>query len=256
MITFIVLVLFLLKLYYLHRKCLEKFALQADMLYEIAQARGIFMSVASHELRNPMATIYSSVDILENYPHNLNDKDKAHLFENIRKNIRRMTKMMDDIVTIGQLQHKQILYHPEEIDILSLCTTICETLEPENRRIEITVDVQLPKTFKVDPLLADLILNNLLSNALKYSDHPVKLCISFKGNFLIFDVIDRGIGIPMDEIKKLSQLFGRCSNTGPRQGIGVGMFLVSHCVKLHRGKLQIHSQATQGTHFRITLPAS
>jgi signal transduction histidine kinase len=246
--------LFLWKFYYFHRKCLRKFVLQLDTLCEIAQARGIFMSVASHELRNPMATIYSSVDLLENYPNKLDDKEKAHLFESIRKNIRRMTKMMDNIITIGKLQHKQIFCHPEEIDILSLCTTICETLEPEKQRIEIIVNAQLPETLRVDPSLIDLILSNLLSNALKYSDQSVKLCINFKDNFLIFDAIDRGIGIPGDEIKKLSQLFGRCSNTGTRKGIGMGMFLVSHCVKLHRGKLQIHSQANQGTHFRITLP--
>ncbi|MDR1906876.1 MAG: HAMP domain-containing histidine kinase [Puniceicoccales bacterium] len=253
-ITLIVSILFLWKFYYFHRKCLEKSALQSSMLYEVAQVRGIFMSVASHELRNPMATIYSSVDLLENYPHNLIDAEKARLFESIRKNIRRMTKMMDNIVTIGKLQHKQIFCHPEEIDILSLCTTICETLEPEKQRIEITINEQLPETFKVDSSLIDLILGNLLSNALKYSDQPVKLFINFKDRLLIFDVIDQGIGIPMDEIKKLSQLFGRCSNTGTRRGIGIGMFLVSHCVKLHRGKLQIRSQENRGTHFKITLP--
>lgn len=256
MITLIISVLFLWKFYYFHRKCLRRFVVQVDTLCEIAQARGIFMNVASHELRNPMATIYSSVDLLENYPQSLNDKEKARLFENIRKNIRRMTKMMDDIVTIGRLQHKQIFCHPEEIDVLSLCTTICETLEPEKQRIEIIMDAQLPETLRVDPSLIDLILSNLLSNALKYSDQSVKLYIKFRNNFLIFDVVDRGIGIPMDEIKKLSQLFGRCSNTGTRKGIGVGMFLVSHCVKLHRGKLQIHSQTSQGTHFRVTLPLS
>jgi signal transduction histidine kinase len=256
MIVFAVLILFLLKFYCLHRKCLEEFALQLNTLYEVAQARGVFMSVASHELRNPMATIYSSVDILENYPRNLDDREKANLFESIRKNIRRMTKMMDNIVTIGKLQHKQIFCHPEEIDILSLCTTICETLEQERQRIEVIVDAQLPKTLGVDSSLIDLILSNLLSNALKYSDRSVKLCINFSDGFLIFDVIDQGIGVPIDEIQKLPQLFGRCSNTGMRKGIGVGMFLVSHCVKLHRGKLQIHSKADQGTHFQITLPVS
>ncbi|MDR2812636.1 MAG: HAMP domain-containing histidine kinase [Puniceicoccales bacterium] len=253
-ITLIVSILFLWKFYYFHRKCLEKFVLQLDALYETAQARGIFTSVVSHELRNPMATIYSSVDLLENYPQNLADIEKAHLFENIRKNIHRMTKMMDDIVTIGRFQRKQIFCHPEAIDVLSLCTTICETLEPGKQRIEVTVSTQLPETLKVDPSLIDLILSNLLSNALKYSDRSIKLCINFSNSFLIFDVIDQGIGIPMDEIKKLSQLFGRCSNTGMRKGIGIGMFLVSHCIKLHHGKLQIRSQENQGTHFKITLP--
>jgi signal transduction histidine kinase len=253
-ITFAIAILFPLGFCFFHRKCLEKFASQLNTFYEIAQVRGIFTSVVSHELRNPMATIYSSIDLLENYPHNFVDGEKAHLFENIRKNIRRMTKMMDNIVTIGRLQHRQIFCHPEKIDILSLCTSICETLELEKQRIIITVSGQLPKTLTVDASLIDLIVSNLLSNALKYSDQPVELFIDVKDHFLIFDVMDQGIGIPADEIQKLSQLFGRCSNTGTRRGIGIGMFLVSHCVKLHYGKLQICSRENQGTHFKITLP--
>jgi signal transduction histidine kinase len=253
-ITLAILLLFLLGFYYFHRKCVEKFTLQLNTLYEIAQVRGIFTSVVSHELRNPMATIYSSIDLLENYPHSFVDGEKAHLFENIRKNIRRMTKMMDDIVTISKLQRRQIFCHPEAIDILPLCTSICETLEPKKQRIAITISEQLPKTLTVDASLIDLIVSNLLSNALKYSDQPVELFINVKDRFIIFDVMDRGIGIPGDEIKKLSQLFGRCSNTGTRRGIGIGMFLVSHCVKLHYGKLQIRSRENQGTHFKITLP--
>jgi signal transduction histidine kinase len=227
---------------------------QLHALYDIAQVRGIFTSVASHELRNPMATIYSSVDLIENFPERLSDGEKAHLFENVRKNIHRMTKMMDDIVTIGKLQHKQIFCFPEETDILSLCSTICESLEPFKERIEITISYQMPLSVIIDQSLVDLILSNLLNNALKYSERPVKLFISFKNNLLIFDVIDKGIGIPRSEIEKLSQLFGRCSNTGTRKGIGIGMFLVAHCVKLHHGRMQIFSKESQGTHFRITLP--
>jgi signal transduction histidine kinase len=201
-----------------------------------------------------MATIYSSIDLLENFPDSLVAEEKGRLFESIRRNIQRMTKMMDDIVMIGRLQHNQILYKPQKIDILSLCSTICDTLDPQKKRIEIAISYQLPSTVIVDQSLIDLILSNLLSNALKYSDASVKLNINFKNNFLIFDIIDQGIGIPENEIEKLAQLFGRCSNTGMRKGIGVGMFLVTHCIKLHRGKMQIHSKENQGTHFRITLP--
>jgi signal transduction histidine kinase len=246
--------LFLGGFYFFHQKCLQKILSQLHALYDIAQVRGIFTSVASHELRNPMATIYSSVDLIENYPESLSEGEKAHLFENVRKNIHRMTKMMDDIVTIGKLQHKQIFCLPEETNILSLSSTICESLEPLKERIEIMIPYQLPLRVIIDQALVDLILSNLLNNALKYSDQPVKLFINFKNNSLIFDVIDKGIGIPESEIEKLSQLFGRCSNTGTRKGIGIGMFLVTHCVKLHRGRMQIFSKENQGTHFRITLP--
>jgi K+-sensing histidine kinase KdpD len=72
---------------------------------ELVQIRRMFVNFASHELRNPMSILYSSIDLLENCSDRLSGDDKLYLCENVCKSISRMTKMMDDIVLIGRLRH-------------------------------------------------------------------------------------------------------------------------------------------------------
>jgi signal transduction histidine kinase len=256
--VFVLCLLPLWGLYFLDRKHFGKLTSQLNISREISQARGIFINIVSHELRNPMTTIYSSIDLLAGYFDALSKEEKLRLFENVRQSIHRMTKMMDDIVLIGRFQHQQISYHPQEINIFQFCSSIREILEPEKegRRLQMIMDYRLPAVVNVDQSLLSLILRNLLSNALKYSDQSVCFSIRLQHDHLIFDVQDRGIGIPENEIPQLSQLFIRCSNTGNRKGIGIGMFLVANCVKLHRGTIQVRSRENQGTHFIVTIPLS
>jgi signal transduction histidine kinase len=242
--------------HFFHRKRLKKLSSEIGVLQDINQLRGMFVSIVSHELRNPMTTIYSSIDLLENYLDRIDIEEKHHLFGNIRKSIQRMSKMMDDIVLIGRLQHGQVACHPEKTNILLLCSAICEALGSEKKRIRMTVDFQLPLFVGIDQSLVNIILSNLINNALKYSEELINFFIKFRNATLIFNIQDQGIGIPGDEIQKLSQLFGRCSNTGNRKGIGIGMFLVAHCVKLHKGTIKVRSQKDKGTHFKVAIPLS
>jgi signal transduction histidine kinase len=164
--------------------------------------------------------------------------------------------MMGDIVLIGRLQHQQIGYNPQSTNILHLCSSIAESLEQnkESKRIQMVMERDTVPMVSIDASLLDHILTNLLSNALKYSDEYVTLRIKTQHSHILFDVIDQGIGIPSAEIQKLSQLFKRGSNTGTRQGIGIGMYLVTRCVKLHQGTMKIFSREHGGTHFRVILP--
>lgn len=225
-------------------------------LQAVVETRGIFMNVVSHELRNPMTTIYASMDLLQHYSERLQEAEKQEIFENIRKSILRMTRMMDRMVLVGRLQHKQIAYAPQCTDILMLCSSIIDGLSDKNarQRIQIICSTTQPPRITLDPVLVEYILGNLLGNALKYSPENVLLVLKTEQNTIQFDVMDHGIGIPAEEVTKLSQLFGRCSNTGRAQGIGIGMYLAVRCVALHQGKLSVATALNHGTHFRLTLP--
>ncbi|UPA28415.1 MAG: HAMP domain-containing histidine kinase [Verrucomicrobiota bacterium] len=225
-------------------------------LQEVVEARGIFMNVTSHELRNPMTTIYASMDLLQHYEQRLDVTERQEIFENIRKSILRMTRMMDRIVLVGRLQHQQITYHPQSTDILALCSSIIEGLADKDakQRIQVVCEKEQPPIIAVDPSLVEYILGNLLGNALKYSKEDVILAIKTENNTVQFDILDRGIGIPREEVPKLTQLFGRCSNTYHCQGIGIGMYLAVRCVALHQGTLLVATELGKGTHFRLILP--
>ncbi|MDE6576040.1 MAG: HAMP domain-containing histidine kinase [Opitutales bacterium] len=225
-------------------------------LQEVVEARGIFMNVTSHELRNPMTTIYASMDLLQHYEQRLDVTEQQEIFENIRKSILRMTRMMDRIVLVGRLQHQQITYHPQQTDILALCSSIVEGLADKdaNQRIQIVCEKEQPPMIAIDPSLVEYILGNLLGNALKYSKSDVIFAIQTANDTIQFDIVDHGIGIPHEEVPKLTQLFGRCSNTDHCQGIGIGMYLAIRCVALHQGTLLVATKLGEGTHFRLILP--
>ena len=238
-------------------KCyLIKINATMNRLKEIAEIRGIFVNITAHELRNPMATVYSAMDLLENYDKQLSKQDQRALFNQIRKGIRRMDHIMDNVILIGRLQHKKVKYIPKPVNVLEICSTVVHNLPDDNskNRVHIYCNADQQTTYPIDSILFEYIITNLLSNALKYSDQDVALNINTKSNQLQIDIIDHGIGIPPEDLCQMSQLFHRCANTGNRKGIGIGMYLAIHCVKLHQGSLKVASKLNSGTHFRVTLP--
>lgn len=236
------------------RQMREKIAL----IQETAEIRGLFMNVVSHELRNPMTTIYSAVDLLELYTAQLSPQERTKLFANVRNSIQHMTRMMDCIVFIGRLQHQQVTCRPEPTDILGLCSSIVENLDSYHakERVRIVASPKCIQQLPVDASLLEYVLTNLLSNALKYSDETEKvtLKIFIRNHQLYLEVTDKGIGIPENEIRFLAQLFNRCSNARHKKGIGIGLYLVTHCVKLLQGTIRVASTPNVGTCFQVILP--
>ena len=235
---------------------LRKVNAMINRLKEIAEIRGIFVNITAHELRNPMSTIYSAMDLLENYNQQLSKQDQCELFNQIRKGIKRMDHIMDNVILIGRLQHKKVKYIPKPVNVLEICSSIIHNLPDDNskNRVHIYCNADQQITYPIDSILFEYIVTNLLSNALKYSDRDVALNISTHMKQLQIDIIDHGIGIPPEDLGQMSQLFHRCTNTGNRKGIGIGMYLAVHCVKLHQGSIKVASKLNSGTHFRVTLP--
>lgn len=248
-------VLLLLIAFIKSKKIIHRQDIKIKEIENVALVRGMFVSVASHEFRNPMTTIYSSIDLLEYYSENLSPQETIDIFTNVRKSIKKISSMMDSMLVIGKVQRHQIFLTPKEMCIFHYCRQLIEELDPEFSRVILYGVFNLPlRVSSIDPTIFRHIFVNLLSNALKYSKDKVTVRISVFEKQLCFEVQDDGIGIPEDEIGQLTQLFARCSNTNNVQGIGIGMFLVGHCVKLHQGKIFVKSTPNCGTVFKILLP--
>ena len=107
-----------------------------------------------------------------------------------------------------------------------------------------------------DEKLLRHIFSNLLSNALKYSPGggPVSLKVRRQGVWTVFEVADRGIGIPPDEVPHLFGSFHRASNVGSIQGTGLGLAIVKNAVEMHGGSIEVKSRLGEGATFTVTLP--
>jgi signal transduction histidine kinase len=107
-----------------------------------------------------------------------------------------------------------------------------------------------------DPKLLRQILTNLLTNAIKYSPpgSNINLNLKIEELKLIFEIKDKGIGIPVDDLNKLFTTFHRATNTGNIQGTGLGLAIVKKCVDLHQGEIEVHSILNEGSTFTLRLP--
>lgn len=229
---------------------------------ELNYLKSRFVSMTSHEFRTPLATILSSAELLKYYGGKLPETERAELIDAVEGAVRRMTRMMDDILVIGRAEADRLECAPVPLDVRDFCTkVISETVraeEAEGRRGDRIV-FDMPAEGILAPLdekLARFILGNLLSNGLKYSPNggAVALAVRADDAQLRFTVTDSGIGIPAEDIPHLFEPFHRAKNVGTLPGTGLGLAIVKKAVDLHGGRIEVSSVPGQGSRFDVTLP--
>jgi signal transduction histidine kinase len=114
----------------------------------------------------------------------------------------------------------------------------------------------IPPAVSLDERLLRHILSNLLSNAIKYSpaEKPIHLVLTLQGDEVVFQVKDRGIGIPSEDRLRLFEPFQRAQNVGKISGTGLGLAIVKKAVDRHGGAIAVESEVGVGTTFRVTIP--
>jgi signal transduction histidine kinase len=140
-------------------------------------------------------------------------------------------------------------------ELIAIAITGLPVSSEQQQRIQLDHQT-LPTEIRADPELLRQILHNLLLNALKYStpDSPVEVQIRQASSSILFEISDRGIGIPLPDLPYIDQAFYRGSNVGEIPGHGLGLAIVQACLHLHQGQLQIISHPEQGTSILVTLP--
>ena len=225
---------------------------------ELNELKSRFINMVSHEFRNPLTTIQSSAQLLQLYNHILSDEKKQKHHRQIQSAVKRMTQLVDDVLTIGKAEAGKLNFEPASMDLVAFCRDIVESLQisaaPEHTLIFVTsggcTDAQM------DEKLLGHIVTNLLSNAIKYSPlgGTVEFDLVCTSSNAIFRIRDTGIGIPSEDLKQLFESFGRASNVGSIPGTGLGLAIVKKSVDLHRGEIAVESEVGVGTTFTVTLP--
>lgn len=229
---------------------------------ELNQLKSRFVAMASHEFRTPLATIMSSKDLLQHYADRLPATERDVLFQSISSAVKRMTKMLEDILTIGQAESTQAEFNPSRVDLVSFLEQLVQQVRPDTenaadayKRIKFTISDRQAQAW-LDERLMQHMFENLLSNALKYSPQgtPVQFHVDCHPNVWVFTVADQGIGIPSEDLQRLFESFHRATNVGNIPGTGLGLAIVKHSVDLHSGRIEVSSTLGQGTTFKVTLP--
>jgi len=229
---------------------------------ELNLLKSRFVSMTSHEFRTPLAAIHSSAELLKYYGDRLPASEKSELVDNIMKAVRRMTRMLDDVLVIGKAESDRLEFNPAPLDVGKFCRAVVDEAvcaeRGEGRSGDRIVLALPPREIRaeLDEKLVRFILGNLLSNGLKSSPQggEVRLEVEDGPQSLRFAVIDHGIGIPENELGALFEPFHRAKNVGTLPGTGLGLAIVRKAVDLHGGQIEVCSAPGAGSRFTVTLP--
>ena len=242
----------------IERAVAQRLLIQLDRERALNEQRHRLVQFATHELKNPLTSIRSSAEsLLRLYDRLPEDRRLQHL-EIIFSGTSRLLHMINDMLTLGRLDEGISLMTPVRLDLDVLVLGILDQFRSTYPDQPITCDVQ-PADYGIqgDPLLLRQIIENILTNAVRYSPahDPIDLRLSRDEDKLTLRVFDRGIGISAEDIPNLFEPFRRGSNTSEIPGTGLGLAIVKQSVELHGGVISVESVAGYGTAFTVILPA-
>jgi signal transduction histidine kinase len=224
---------------------------------ELSDLRNRFVSMVSHEFRTPLGVILTAAENLDSYFERLKPEQRRQQLVHVIQATRHMAKVMENVLLLGRTEAGRLECKPEPTNLDTLCEAIVRevrTATADTNPIELLAD-RLPQA-RADAALLRHILGNLLANAVKYSapGSAVQLNVHVQGENAVFEISDRGIGIPVSDQKQMFQAFQRGRNVGQRPGTGLGLVIVKRCVDLHGGRISCSSQEGTGTRFEVRLP--
>jgi signal transduction histidine kinase len=225
---------------------------------EVVELKTNFVSLVSHEFRTPLGVIVSAADILENYFDRMSPEQRCGHLQDIRYSAQQMSGLMEEVLLLGKVESGRMICRREPLPLVELCQRVVdEQLSVTSRKCPIRLELgDLAGAAEGDEILLRHVLGNLLSNAVKYSPdgREVKLKVTRAGEFAVFEIADRGIGIEWEDQKRLFTAFQRGRNVGSAPGTGLGLVIVKRCVDLHGGVLTFASEPKVGTCFTVRIP--
>ena len=245
---------------------------QNQRLEELNRLKSRFVSVVSHEFRNPLSVISSIAQLLEARGPSLSDAKRKDFHKRLNGSVSKLTQLLDNLLVFNRNDSAKTAFNPALLDLNQHCKMLIANLQLSQdqnaaknttvRKIEFQSQGDLSALY-ADSALIETILTNLLSNALKYSplQKPVVLSVErFESDddnvksSVIFEIEDQGRGIPLADQPALFETFFRASNVGETPGTGLGLSIVKQCVDLHGGTVKVYSEVDKGTVFTVQLP--
>ena len=226
---------------------------------EALVARDQFLSIASHELKTPVAGLRLAIEALQR-SRSMGRLDEARLDANLmrmKRSTERLTRLVDELLDIARLTADQAVLDVEPTDLVALVQETVERfvdLEPDATFV---VEADKPIVADIDAARFDQVITNLLDNAVKYSDGPAEVIVrlSTGATHARIDVADRGTGLPPDPTPGLFDAFGRGSNVGEIPGLGLGLHIVNQVVERHGGAVTASPRSQgRGAVFTVEIP--
>jgi len=230
---------------------------------EVDKSKTEFVSVASHQLRTPLTIINWYIEMLSD-PQSvtLSEKQKRYI-EEIARASKRMIELVNALLNVSRIDMGTFMVDVEPIDFSLAMDDVLKDLflqiARKDMRITKNYDETLPP-ISADPKLLRIIFQNLITNAVKYTQNggSITISLSQKRSNILISVTDNGLGIPMHQQNKIFSKFFRADNAREKEpdGNGLGLYIVKSLVEHSGGKIWFTSEENKGTTFYVELPLS
>ena len=230
----------------------------AEELASVETLRTDFIANVSHELKTPLAAMNNYATLLQ--APNLPEEQRVAYAKAIAQRSRQLSRMMTNILKLNKLENQQIYPNCRPYDLSDqLCQSLLQ-FEDVWESKDIDLDTQIPDrvTISADQELLELVWNNLLSNAFKFTPAggQVRLCLRQLDQQVAVTIQDTGCGISPNTQSHIFEKFYQGDTSHATQGNGLGLALVRRVVDICQGSIQLTSAPGQGTTFTITLPTA
>ena len=243
----------------IRKKAEKKLRESFEKLKQVDQMKTEFVSIASHQLRTPLTAIRWFLEMFVS-EKNLSE-DQRDILQNALHSSNRMISLVNDLLNVSRLESGKLKLTPKKFNLSQTVKTIHNEVTPlateKNHDLEILIAENLPEVFADESLISQVV-QNLISNAIKYTPEKGKIIVELKTDkeFVHFEVADNGFGIPKEDQKKLFGKFFRSKNVTDTQidGSGLGLYIARSIIEKSGGEMDFHSVEKKGSKFWFRIP--
>jgi signal transduction histidine kinase/CheY-like chemotaxis protein len=231
-----------------------------DTLRRSDAAKDVFLATLAHELRNPLAPIVNSLELLARAQEPQRLLPQA--LDIMRRQTTHLTRLVDDLLDLARINSGKIELRREPLDLRDALRAAVESCQPliDRRRHSLALELPgEPARVRGDAVRLTQVFANLLNNAAKYTPEKgrIEVRMEIAQGTIVVTVSDSGVGIPPELLPKMFELFTQAPRAAAveQQGLGIGLFLVKGLVQMHEGSIGAQSEgAGQGSRFTVSLP--
>lgn len=227
---------------------------------QVERMRQDFVANVSHELQTPLTVIRGFTETLLDNP---DDPSGRRFLELIHEEATRMSRLVDDLLTLSRMEHHSMPMTRQGVDVPVLIESVAVKLGPRVQGAHLTLENHIPSHMPLiagDPDLLAEVFMNLVSNAVQYTPAggviTLDMALDIANHMVGVSIKDTGIGIPPQDVPRIFERFYRVDRARSRAsgGTGLGLAIVKHIMELHRGRIEVKSAVGAGTDFLLWLP--
>lgn len=230
-------------------------------LERLNQEKNHFMGIAAHDLKNPLATMLISTEMVAYKSESIEPSDLKAYMQIMHKDAKRMLMIVNNLLDVNQIESGKLETHTQNFDLLESCRNLVQQYQEQIRRKDLKLHFDAPKetqSLYSDPHILYQILDNLFSNAVKYSspEHEIWLRLKKEPLNYIIEIEDQGPGFSEEDQKQIFQKFARLSAqpTAGESSTGLGLSIVKMLAETLAAQIDYETEPGKGTCFTLKIP--